>query len=1655
MFCYFSVTSNKKQKLEHDNSSILSTESSVKQAAKGGNQVIDSNKRSLSVSSSDCENATGRRSDESSKETNTELTVSENGVSTSSVEKCTIPMEIDGCETTNLSLEQRSNVETLDALTKCDASDKRSTEHDMKSEPLRKDPILKTIPEQLLLQNATSRYDGRTLIPSMEETCVNVNDSEPSEKSDNGIESSASSLAKAVNIEGRIPEVVQTSRSVLKSSVVTTAEQNMSQLKSKSPVKSRLRSSASSKLSSDISSPGSERSSISRSSDRPVSPRNDQGFSAEMFTHFMNFCGMNASDLPPVFQQNFVRVPGADQPGKTSSLQAGVQPVTSAIKPDIMKLPVFPLHPFGPLQANILANLHKLSSPPNQQVFPPFNLPGLPGKVQGSYQHGASVKGSSQPANVPPFSQSQGSRFPFSSMFPDIAFGGAPPQMTDFLWLSPNSKNKNKKGKTKKMECKKMENIFDSDVPPPNVDVSQLKDKGHGLIPKEKIASFIEHPTEFLKQQTELVNNSISSSRSSPLLENKKSKDSDQSPSEKTRSDSACSDRLNSPFKPEKDYSTEDVTMVIKDTITDSSVAAIENTLSIDNSNIATATLKLNETITSECSTSLAASVIQSPPVASAPPTPTTVVHHTPGSLSCHQMSLIKARQHVLGLKDGRPDIPKESLLHPLAAILNDPTLGQMFQQMFPEAVHEALMHSFDIPRTNICRPSAVLSQSPSIDGLVRISIPPKMNTQISGTIPPESLSNVCMTSLPTQRTSFPIQQILSNLSQGEFPASTLLSAAAKAQFVQQQNQLNLLMADQVSVGSVPGTLLPSHNPTISTQETQGVIRSTTSHVASLSAVESHSLPKAVVSLHETAKVSSIATDTLSTVMTEKSKTRAGAPKISELLSRNDMSKQTGRQDLHLINFIQQLQRPGSTVNTNTGQIPDISNLTDQTGQTFQTPVPVHNLDSQNIAAINVNNSALTTPVGNIVAHGQHTALVDPQLLQMYNSLGFSIQNSSEATQKQPFHSPDTASVDSNGATSSLGQPQLLNSHIPTATQYPCNVSTSGSSAPLLLRQPDPGNTSVLPNAQQFVPLLGNSNGQLLNIQGIQGVHHASNINTLLQQQPSFGQTPPAVQNNIPLQHISTNQTITLPCSVHDPGQNQLLISGPLAANSNTPSVMNLMNIQQSIGSGTHLTAMQLQTLQLQQQLMQQLQQVQGMQNLISQYNLQNIAVNNNNTTGERKQTENLTAAVTSNDTNVTNIVTLPSTSIIASQSVSAILPCTEVSASISSEISPTQNPSATKMSVDKEEPAVRKPNNIRVIAAADTTDDCSSTTRTVDIGTETDAIEEDNSEVQSEDEDEQNEDIDNTFTCKSGSDSDYDGGAVKHDDNDDDDVSSLKYICNKTLSPTTFPVSRIATLNTCLAIATQKGNTRSNELELRSFVEKSSLARSQNLSAELTKPAGNELKLKIKRKRLLENSIEGLMATTKKLRTTEKKEYPTLFEKKELRSSTLAATKASSSLAAGKDINRSKDSPTDMKSDLSPTLGDNDPIPSCSNENAASVEEIGRKIVISNEYLECDSSVDSDNSSQLVETSSSDSPKKDNLTSRIAAALSSQKGLWQLSCQKKSLAQVCEELKESQLCDATEEEITKDDERGTKRRRGVGHPDEVETDGKTSYILY
>ncbi|KAK3579288.1 hypothetical protein CHS0354_033367 [Potamilus streckersoni] len=461
------------------------------------------------------------------------------------------------------------------------------------------------------------------------------------------------------------------------------------------------------------------------------------------------------------------------------------------------------------------------SSLPNQQVFPsPFSMHIAPIPNSMTQMSAMDYQSIGLPAVsfLPQHISHLGNqrfhgpvmdpRFQYGSNFPGCQPVGMPSctQTGDFLWVSPR-KNKAKRTRIKK-EQKKIKNIYDSDSPPPNVDVSILKDGGKGPIPKEKIASFLENPTAFLEQQTAMVNSSISSTNSSPKRpdsvesdigkEFSKQESSQsgvplQSPMEidsqtvmtssdkssfskqqKCSSSNLCSSKTGSPSL-ESNKKEESHIMKVYVSSSTPCVSVSSNRLPT-NSGISTSA-------SSSPSDSPAASSISgeqeeskfntnSKPAFSTPPTPTTVVHHTPNTL-------VKTSHVASSGSQASVTVPTS---HFKPANANSDKVSARPTVTLPKSVLQNLPPHL----------SSVLSQA----NVPQLSSPQTYHCNVFDN------GAAIFTGAPPNVGLSSLQQVLSgNLTNSEFPASNLLSAAAKAQFLQ-QNQLQMFLAQQMAAGT-------------------------------------------------------------------------------------------------------------------------------------------------------------------------------------------------------------------------------------------------------------------------------------------------------------------------------------------------------------------------------------------------------------------------------------------------------------------------------------------------------------------------------------------------------------------------------------------------------------------------------------------------------------------------------------------------------------------------------------------------------------------------------------------------------------------------------------------------------------------------------------
>ncbi|KAH3699262.1 uncharacterized protein LOC127859870 [Dreissena polymorpha] len=1297
-------------------------------------------------------------------------------------------------------------------------------------------------------------------------------------------------------------------------------------------------------------------------------------FTSEMLAHLIQDGERDSSLVSSIVSDYGPAIVQADHTNSYSATESvqTIYPDLSSISQSGIKQNMLSPNVLKSFQTNLLANLHNLSSPPNQQVFPATDVSQGCVLPKG-YQHGSLKK---------TVSDNQGAiNNPENSLceliIPHSICCTTAEEVANLAMLREQLKLYRS---AKASDKQKLDNIFDSDVPPPNVDVSQLKDKGHGPIPKEKIATS-ENLSRNVISVSNLATTSLKCSMSSSQnLDNEHYCDEASDSFEATRlldvtrSDSACSDRLpvESPNVLLMDSESNNSDLSTKSLI--ASIASVPLT-PIDAYRAIPASVKIK--VHKEEHFSL--------PIASAPPTPTTVVHHTPGSLSCHQMSLNKARQHVHTHQTSpavsssvdnisnvsRVDLINDtSILSPLAAILSNPTICQAFKQMFPEVMHEAVLQSLGsiTPSSGQTLPA----KESVVHSTELNSFEAFTSTQCS-TAQQQPDIKTGRSPQPHSRPGFPMTQ--ARLHAPEYPASTLLTAAAKNQFFQQQNALRIILNQQAQAVAnghsfklqVPGSAVSVNSP-----RSVAPVVNLVPHNPVVSNIEKNPKPK-------------------------------GSSTISELLNNSIVSSQASLQ-----NTVQNVDKPSGVLGQtqlNPGfQLQINQPCTTQLGKPHNTGIPVFSfpgtlcvqpqksLGGMNVQLPSVGNQRNETANMNL-------GNLNSQMLQLHSALGLPIQL---ANQHLIQHDSGVGNI-----------LQLQN----ICPNFDKNMLQN---LPLLLQQQR--------QQQQFPNLSNNVNINMsIPLLGMHGVHPGMISIPSSQSHLNEQVNSNNIHSSVP-QMILTSQGI-------GPGNyapNNSSVSANLSnlsqcvGNQSLPMMPVPINVQQTYSAtGTQLTAMQLQTLQLQQQLLNQLQQVQGMQNLINQFNMQGLASDKHaGVLSEANAATFVSNTLTDGASETSSLCNAPVScnSSIPTNATSQF--CSRVSASVSSQcvISSTNELQTTK--------------SVRVIAAADTTADCNETTETVDIGTETEEVDQNqDKDNEAEDEDEKSGSEESHFRGRGcGKDDQDDESIHKSDDRSDlndsredmelsddkelEDISSVAHsegftdlkeyykppAMQSTLSSSqvdcispTPSVNSISTTSkaaaTCLAIATWKGNSRSRK-------QRSSLANSQNLAAELSTPSKGELKLKIKKKHLLSSTIKEVFSKRQKKRT-KGATTKALFEKKELRSSTQAATKASSMLAACSGDTKANKTGKEDSSVSGGNIFDKNNDYFVESIQTQNVHMKSHSETMNTEELECDSSSNAlENLDISIAHKDEEITEKHQveLTSRIAAALSCQKGRWLLS---------------------------------------------------------
>ncbi|KAL5010176.1 hypothetical protein ScPMuIL_012481 [Solemya velum] len=479
--------------------------------------------------------------------------------------------------------------------------------------------------------------------------------------------------------------------------------------------------------------------------------------------------------------QNFGCVPNPGVVGNSFAvnISQGANPVALQHSPGFM----VPNSPMSPANAGGGSLLQVSPQQPHRFAAPGFDHPSV---LQGGVYHLSSQHGS-------------------------LVMNNVYPHVNEVMWVEQKEVKVKKSKAEKKKE--KIKNIYESGTPPPNVDVRQLKDGGRGPIPKQKIekmATFLENPTAFMAQQAALVNDSLSSGQTSPLHNILPDiPEVSSSITAKTSSDT---------------QSTASSATTVSTTTTSSSpskpkhlpLATTKPPVESERSS-STATSPKASSPTETDITSAIVSKLESQPTTSEPSggsqsesnTPTSSTSNDsiqPDSVSAAELKMPSSVVH-------HPPTPQpEDSSHtpgpqPSASNATTPTVTSASAKTQAKNKYPPTTNSTKISVSSTASPVPTHSTQNS-NAQAQVSIPTQgglISTTLQGQFQSQGQS------LGSGVGMNAIQQVLGHHGTNEFPASSLLSAAARAQ-LSQQNQLNLLMAQQMC-GNQP--LQYNFNPSV------------------------------------------------------------------------------------------------------------------------------------------------------------------------------------------------------------------------------------------------------------------------------------------------------------------------------------------------------------------------------------------------------------------------------------------------------------------------------------------------------------------------------------------------------------------------------------------------------------------------------------------------------------------------------------------------------------------------------------------------------------------------------------------------------------------------------------------------------------------------
>lgn len=747
----------------------------------------------------------------------------------------------------------------------------------------------------------------------------------------------------------------------------------------------------------------------------------------------------------------------------------------------------------------------------------------------------------------PPVSSSQMNPFslnPFTGQLMTPGMFNFPPYpMMNDAWMDPKIPIRKKSPKTNKKEKvkKKVNCVYDSDTPPPNVDVSQLQDHGKGPIPKVSTsASFMDDPSAFLAEQTVLISSSLTSNSSSPA---KKSKN----PSKKEdKNDTVDGDVKTAIVSSSKVSSTK--------TATSMSVSTPFTLSSASHGMV----------VTNSTSLSKVGSAFKNKPWGL--PIPISESHSI---LDCNESDMFtEDRCESLSPDSGNEGLSMNETITPSSVVHHTATI------LSKEEKAESHSDQNTIQNNKILD---ILSNAkkgfPPVGQSVKKISPKTIVTNVTSS----SMTQPAVKSFSSRSA---IQQVLSSAKSNEFPASSLLSAAARAQMAQQtmnfpiipssvtQTQLpyvsqvktSIAMGNNVSLVSADGsTFLATQSNTgmLSSAKLQGSnpksdIVSGHESVAKLLRQPINLNRNAlkgidpIISKPQTSEKSLNSSVLATTVLNVNSKTVESAPGVS----------------VNSVTIANSL--PSNIPSSLPHILPNLSGLPQNLGQ------PLMNIIGNNLGMNLLPNGQVILPEQNGITIPQNNVQCIPLQNDHQTHAFVNMDNTNQTIHGIMTGANTMASVSNKNATQVLppeSQPNLVKT-----TEMPNITKMSVNYGDQLLQQ------QTIQSANGQMVLMPNLHMPLMQYLGA---------------------------NSLPVNMNMDKNTIPQLCNMPDL---QMLNGQVQIGLSQVGAPLNVMNVQQQVWNNLNtgnLTAMQIQTLQLQQQLLQQIQQLQDMQSLISQFSLQ------------------------------------------------------------------------------------------------------------------------------------------------------------------------------------------------------------------------------------------------------------------------------------------------------------------------------------------------------------------------------------------------------------------------------------------------------------------